>query len=230
MDKSAILYDVSVKRIQPRSDVELSETFYHNCLFCEKLVRVSPVNFQSCMNLGGGKFYCPFCLRNDFHHRDSRNVLIMSYRSIIGHYYYKHHLDSESRMKMWISQITELIHRHERTGLSSPAFSYDPSTYLWFIDFNKVGNHHRKAPFEDIAKIASLILDCFELEKTYGSYVQEDLWKKYEKALKLFYEKRQRPKDRRMLIPTLQGVVNRGFREDYHEKTREFVPEFLQTK
>lgn len=231
MDMSATLktYDVSVKQVEETSGQELSDTFYHNCLFCEKLVRVSSDNFNSCLNLGGGKFYCPFCLRNNFNYRTSRNVLIVSFRAIIGQYYYKHFLETERhKTKMWLSEIECMIERHERLGLKCPVYSYDPSTYLWFVDFNKIGKNPRKAPIGEVTGIAQMILSVFKLDKVYGQYVFNDMWKKYEHALKLFYEKRQRPADRRMLIPTLHGIVH-GHKDGFFDKAREFLPAFLQT-
>lgn len=223
-------YDVTVKQVTDSTGSELSDTFYHNCLFCEKIVRVTPNTFQSCFNLGGGKFYCPSCLRNNFHHRSSRNVLIFSYRSIIGQYYYKHYLERGGHVhtKMWISEIKEMIKDHWHVGWTNPVLSYDPSTYLWFADFNKIGNGPRKAPFKEVMEMAEVILYAFKLSKVYGNYVHVDMSNKYKKAFELFYSKRQRPKDRRMLIPTLHGIVH-GQKEGFFDKTREFIPAYLQT-
>jgi len=231
MSKNTILktYDVSVQQVTENSGNQLSDTFYHNCLFCEKLVKVSSTNFKSCLNLGGGKFYCPFCLRNNFHYRSSRNVLIFSFRSIIGQYYYKHFLEAQGRTKMWVSEIRSLIKNHERVGLKCPVLFYDPTTYLWFADFNKIGKDVRKAPIEEVTEAIALTLQEFQLDKIYGSYAFNGIWDKYNKALKLFYAKRQRPVDRRMLIPTMHGIVH-GYKDNFFDGTRDFIPVLLDTK
>lgn len=230
MGMSTVLkeYPVSTKLIKGIAGNELSDTFYHTCLFCEKLVKVSSHNFESCRRLGGGKYFCPFCLRNDFHHRSSKNVLILSYRGIFGQYYQHNYLEeeSDSTNKLWVSDIKQMIVNHETLGLRCPVFSYDPSTYLWFIDFNKVGSDSRKAPIDDVQATVMCVLACFRLSKIYGQYVLEDMWEKFDKALHLFYEKRQRPESRRMLIPTLRGVV----RQDDGFKARDFSPSMLQLK
>jgi hypothetical protein len=221
-------YPVSTKLIKGNTGSELSDTFYHTCMFCEKLVKVSSHNFESCRRLGGGKFFCPICLRNNFHHRSSKNVLILSYRGIFGQYYLQNYLEEEagSPNKLWASEIKHMICNHESLGLRCPVFSYDPSTYLWFVDFNKIGSDARKAPIDDIQSTVMCMLACFRLSKIYGQYALEDMWAKFEKAIKLFYEKRQRPEDRRMLIPTLKGVVHQGS----EHKARGFTPSMLQLK
>ncbi len=221
-------YAVSAELIKESSGGELSNTFYHTCMFCEKLVKVSPHNFESCRNLGGGKFYCPFCLRNNFHYRSSKNVLILSYRGIFGQYYQKNYMELEpdAPQRLWISDIKRMISNHEIIGNRCPVFSYDPTTFLWFVDFNKVGSDSRKAPFREVQSAAVAILACFNLSKIYNQYALEDMWSKFEKSLTLFYEKRQRPDGRRMLIPTLHGVAQVAL----GQSSRDFIPPMLQLK
>ena len=222
-------YTVSTELVKEDSWGELSDTFYHTCMFCEKLVKVSTHNFKSYRNLGGGKFYCPFCLRNNLHYRNSKNVLIFSYRGIFGQYYQYNYMELEpdAPQRLWISNIKQMILNHEIVGIRCPVLSYDPTTFLWFADFNKVGSDSRKAPFSEVQSATMMILSCFYLSKIYGQYALDDVWSKLDKAFTLFYEKRKRPEGRRMLIPTLHGVVhNQGI----EESTRDFIPAMLKVK
>jgi len=156
----------------------------------------------------------------------------MSYRAIIAHYYYRHYLpqNAQKRRKLWMNEIVRYIDQHRKIGLQSPVFSYDPTTFLWFLDFNRIGKDPRKAPFSEVRDMAKLLLMVFDLDEQYGKHVYEDVWEKFGKALKLFYEKRKRPQDRPMLIPTLAGSVHDGNQADYFEQTREFDASMLMLK
>ena len=219
------MYDVTVEPTKEDLGDELSNTFFRSCSFCSKMVKVSSSNFRSCINLGGKRFFCPFCIRNNFHFRSSRNVLGLSYRSIIGHYYHKHYLKHVTK-KLFLNQIQDCIDNHIRVGLRSPVFSYDADTYMWFLDFNRVGKDSRKAPCAEVLATAKTMLYCFGLSKVYGSWVFNNMWEKYDTAIKLFYEKRQRPKNKRMLVPTLKGV-GAGHSENSPDH-RSFVPSMLE--
>lgn len=222
--------DVTVTRVEPCEGKQLSDTFYKNCKFCEKLVQINTDNFGSCLKIGGGKFYCPFCLRNNFHHKTGKNVLVYSYRAAIGYYYYKFYIEKQQGFKkMWVSQINDMILNHETTGLTSPVLTYDPSTYLWFADFNKIGNHPRKAPFKEVKAVMKSSLDALLIDKYVGIHMRDEFWGKFSKALDLFYQKRQRPKERRMLIPTL--CYNQWKDQmEFHDKTRNFIAPKLLLK
>lgn len=219
--------DVEVKKVEAQTDNELSDTVYRVCVFCDKVVRVNGQNFQSCLNLSGKKFYCPVCLRNNHHHRSSRNVLIFSYRGIIGYYYLKFY--AANPQKMYLNQIESYIDLHARYGLQNPVFAYDPHTFLWFVDFNKVGNDPRKAPFEEVLKTMESAFLAFDLKGRIGTYQADSMWTKFEKAATIFYEKRKRPKDRRMLIPTLHGIVHQE-KDEFFDATRDFVRNHLVAK
>jgi hypothetical protein len=128
---------------------------------------------------------------------------------------------------LWVNQIQQYVDKHERVGLKNPVFSYDPDTYLWFVDFTRVGKDSRKAPCDEVLNTAKTMLYCFGLDKVYGKSAFSGTWEKFEKAIQLFYTHRQRPKGRRLLIPTLRGSI--GYLEkdpDY----RDFVPRMLELK
>lgn len=218
------LQDVEVTKVDADTDNELTDTFYRVCVFCNKLVRINPNNFKSCIKMSGGKFYCPFCLRNNFHHRSSRNVLILSYRAIIAYYY--HRLYPE---KMYCYQITDYIEQHEKIGLDNPVISYDPQTFLWFVDFNRIGEDRWKAPFKEVMATLKSMFDCFDLKQWCGEYACEDTWEKFEKATTLYYEKRKRPKDKKILIPTMSGSIKKE-KDEFWEATREFTKRNMNLK
>lgn len=214
------VHDIEVEKIESGESNELSNTLHRVCTFCDKVVRVSNRNFKTCQNLSGNKFYCPFCLRNNFHHRSSRDVLIMSYRGIIGYYYYRFY--DISPRKLWMSEIEANINKHSYIGLQNPVLSYDPSTYLWFINFGLVGNTKSKAPFDEVLYVIKAMYDVFNIKNNFSQYVADFVWDKFSKALTLFYQKRKRPKDRRILIPTFINCVYQE-KQPFYDFTREFV-------
>lgn len=211
--------DVELIKVEADTGNELSDNFYRVCVFCDKVVRVSPQFFKSCAQLSGNKFFCPFCLRNDHNHRDSRHILLMSYRAIIGYLYYVHY-DGKSPRDIYFSQIERYIEKHQNVGLSNPVFSYDPHTFLWFVDFNKVGSAKNKAPFEEVKHTIKLMLDAFELKNNYHEKMYDEMLDKFIKAATTFYEQRKRPKNRRMLIPTIE---DHQLDKKFLEQTRDFT-------
>jgi hypothetical protein len=218
---------VSSKKIED-PDQGLGLTKHKACIFCEKMVRMSHDNYKSCTRMSRNRFYCPFCLRNNFHLKSARNVLIFSYRGIIGYYYLKHYRKKVAAKKIYLNQIEDFIDLHQRVGLRNPALSYDPDTYLWYADFNKIGTDSWKAPYEEVMHSIKWTLSCFEISKVMFQTDQDKMWAKYQKAFELFYQQRKRPQGRKMLIPTMRGA---GFGdEDFFEMTREFTPNMLNLK
>lgn len=212
-----LIHDVEVTPIQLDVGQELTDSFYRNCVFCEKLIKITPLNFKSLTNIGNGE-YCPFCLRHEFHHRDSHNILAFSFRGILGYYYYR--LYRTRVPKIYESQIENIIEKQALIGLQSPVLSFDPGTFLWFADFNMIGTDKHKAPYEEIETIIRRMYNELGLF-TYWAASTEAVWDKFQKAIHTFYQKRKRPKDRRMLIPTLYDLM-RNEDEDFWDQTRDF--------
>ena len=98
---------------------------------------------------------------------------------------------------------------------------------LWFIDFNKIGNDSWKAPYQEIETTLHAILLSFDLDQYIRKEVHKNMWKKYQEAVQLFYQKRQRPENHRMLIPTLKGIVF-GEKPEFFDKTKNFVVSYLE--
>jgi hypothetical protein len=215
------LKEVNVTTIETETGQEISDNFYRVCAFCDKIVRVQAHNFKSCENLGGNKFYCPFCLRNGHNFRSNRQILGLSFRGIFGFYYYR--LYDASPKKMYFCQLESIIDKHRNIGLQNPALNYDPSIFMWYADFNKIGNHARKAPYSEVKQSIKLMIESFNLNLNTGVKIEDNMLSRFTKAMDLFYEKRQRPNGRRMLIPTLNGFVHSKNNEEFFESTRNFV-------
>lgn len=197
---------------------ELSSEVIEKCHFCSKKITINALNSNLIKKLSGPeRTFCPFCLNHDFHTKKTKHVLVLSFRSIIASFYYHNYL-CHSR-KLWLSQIQEYIDIHQKVGLSNPVFSYDPETYLWFIDFSKVGQGRKSLPITDVYKTLINILFCFNLDYFFGINAQQEVLKKYEEAIELFYQKRYRPRKRRMLIPIFPTTLKLS-----SEKFRNFLP------
>lgn len=218
MGDQMLKYDVDLKKL-PSTGSELSDNFFRNCTFCEKFMKVTPINFDSCRNIGGSS-YCPFCLRNNHHFKDNHNILIFSFRAISGYYYYRHYRCKPH--KMWVAQIESQIERHIQIGLNNPVLSFDPHTLLWFANFNKIGVNTYKAPFDEVLMIMEKMFDVFEVKDRISPQARDMLWDRFSKAAKLFYNQRKRPKERKMLIPTFAQIVFPAESEEFYEQTRTF--------
>jgi hypothetical protein len=123
---------------------------------------------------------------------------------------------------MWVSQIESQIERHALLGLDNPALSFDPQTFLWFANFNKIGVDKYKAPFDEVILLMQKMLDVFEVKERISQQARDVLWSRLEKATKLFYQQRKRPKDKKMLIPTLAQIVIPAESDEFYERTRTF--------
>lgn len=221
MSTAAPIQDVEIVKVQTSTQNELSDKLYRVCVFCDKVVRVGGTNLHSCSNLTGQEFFCPFCIRNNHHFRSSRNILILSFRAIIAYYYWKFYCEHHNTYLIYLYDLERYIERHMNIGLQNPVFSYDPNTFLWFIDFNRVGTGKGKAPYVEVVKTIDLMFEEFQIDQYCTQYVKNDIKEKFSTAIDLFYEKRKRPKDRRMLIPTLSGNLKES--PEFWEATRLFV-------
>ena len=163
---------------------EFSDTPVRECRFCQKM-------FPSSQQM-----YCTFCLRSGFNTKANRHILGLSFRSIFGFYYYVFY---KNKRQMWFSEIDDLICKHIDIGLQNPLFHYDSESYMWFVDFQRVGD----ASVEEVLTIVSDILDCFHLPDKIPGIQMTVLLNKYKDAILKFHTQRERPDDKKLLIPTL---------------------------
>lgn len=209
------------------SDDSLSEVFAYYCHFCEKKVKTDLLNNRLCEKLVKSKnFYCSFCVRNKFFTKKKRDILKLSFRGIIGYLYWRYYRTKDK--KIYLSEIKDMINSHIEVGLENPLFSYDPETFIWFVDFSSVGISKRKVPVEEIYKTVINILVCFNLyESTTGGVQGHKLYEKFREAIELFYKQRKRPEGKTLLVPTLSkcgGTFDVKF--DYN-RCRDFLPKHL---
>jgi hypothetical protein len=201
---------------------ELSSKIVEKCIFCQKSIEINACNALVIKKLSGPeRTFCPFCLRHGFYTKRNKHILILSFRSLIASLYY--HTYASHTRKLWLSQIQEYIEAHEYIGLKNPVFFYDPETYLWFIDFSRVGTGKKEVPIIEVHRTILNILTCFNLANFLGPDSPNEIFVKYRDAIDLFYEKRFRPKRRRMLIPTFPTHLKIAA-----EKFRNFLPKNLK--
>jgi hypothetical protein len=226
MSEKLSVCQVQLELIPSTATGELSDDVFRKCCFCEKRCCFGSNQLHLITKLSGpDNFYCSFCLRHGLNNKSNRDVLILSFRSLIGYFYFQNYLQNK---KFWISQIEDYIDSHYQAGSVNPLFLYDPETMLWFINFSKVGNSKKKIPVEEIFKTVLSILTTFNLYETMPNINMASLYVKYKDAIDSFYRKRFRPVDRRMLIPT---PVNTGESNTCNlEKIKNFVFEDLRIK
>lgn len=209
LKKSSILSKTMTTNVEIISDdgngLEVaSSNVYCRCNFCSKDTIMTSSSRRLTDRLSGpGRFYCAFCLRNKFNQRDSRHTLIMSYRGIIGYYYYAFYMMSKN-INMTINEIWDYVNLHIKIGTQNPLFAYDPESFLWFIDFNRVGVAARKMPIKDILCTVAEMLMAFALHENVKDIKPHKMYLKYEEAILKFYHQRTRPVNMRILSPTLK--------------------------
>lgn len=220
--------DIKLNLIQENLKGEFSEIIFYECNFCKKTVGFYPSHRKLNEKLSGfGNFYCNSCLQNNFN-VNNKHILILSFRGIIGFY---HNIIYLSYKKIYFSQILDYIDSHVETGLSSPIFRYDPETFLWFVDFAKVGRGRKKIPVSEVLKATINILCCFNLPTVIDNFKTKKLYQKYEEAILKFHSQRHRPETRKILSPSLNfcgGICDS--RQVDHEAFRNFTNEDLFIK
>lgn len=213
-------HEVEFATIDSGNTQELSDVLYRTCCFCDKIVMGKPQDFTSSLALSK-EFHCAFCLQRSFNLIDPKNVLILSYRSLIGYYYHSLYLSN----KISFYELNQRIENHVKIGTDHPLFNYDPSNYLWFINFSQVNDD--QVPLPEILDICLKILLAFGLTDKISAETHDSVWKKYSKAIALFHTKRERPKNRRMLIPTLKSKAEK---DSFWNMTKNFTKSQLIPK
>jgi len=176
---------------------ELHKEPYAECSFCEKLFKITSVH-QNLINKLNNKTYCNFCIRHGYQTKAKKNILILTFRGIIGHYYYHCYKKNKS---MWVSEIKDYIDAHIEVGMESPFFNYDTETFLWFVDFSRIGNSAKKINKEiAVMGVVSNMISTFDIKHNTNNF-----YSKYVDAINLFYSRRKRPVGKKILNPTLDN-------------------------
>lgn len=176
---------------------------FTRCNFCcKETPRTDVVSRYQDRLSGPGRFYCPFCLRHGFNHRSGRDVMALTFRGIIGYYYYAFYQMSR-QVWMYASEIQDYVTAHERAGRNNPLFCYDPDSYLWFVDFRRVGASKRTLPVSEVLKTVGEIILAFDLYENVTDIRVNAVYQKYAEAIMKFYQLRSRPPGAKVLSPTL---------------------------
>jgi hypothetical protein len=191
--------------------IQVNGNLYENaritkkCSFCEKETILHPESNRLTTKLcSPGRFYCTFCLRNQLHMKDNKHVLMITFRSIIGYYFYEFYQFPKNPV-MYLSEIQDYVNLHQSIGLLNPAFNYDPESFVWFIDFRRVGMSKKKISVSDVSSTIIDILASFNLADHIRNIQMHKLYLKYQEAISDFYEKRYRPEGKKLCSPTLKG-------------------------
>lgn len=214
--------EVRIEKVLTSNSQELSEIFIQTCDFCEKKCQSQRYSTILCQKIGTESFHCPFCIRNNFHFKSHRDVLVLSFRPIFAQLYYEKYATQFATEKMYLSDIEDYVMAHRDTGLLNPAFSYDSDTMLWFINFLKVGDKPKQVPLQEVYKTVLNIILCFNFWHNFKNIDPAKYFLKFKSAIDEFHQKRSRPKGKKMLIPTLSncGDVEVKLPSD---KTRTFI-------
>lgn len=210
---------------------ELSDKIHYKCRFCGKTSGLATEIREVCERIAGpDHFYCPFCVRNGYYTKSTKDVLVLSFRSILGYFYYALYCSKSRQLRsMWVSEIQDYADAHAKVGLQNPVFNYDSETYLWFVDFSKVGTGRKKIAVDEVLKTITNILSCFNLyEHSQGG--AHAYYNKFRDAVVKFHTHRYRPQGRPFLIPTLTGKINVFPKGIKMEDIRDFTPDQLRSK
>lgn len=106
---------------------------------------------------------------------------------------------------MWKSQIQDLIDEHINLGLKLIVLYYDEESQNWFIDFSRIGTEQNQVNIEEIYNFVEKVILCVFNAKNNFTFCDIDLFiKKYYDAIESFYQKRFRPKNKKVLCPTFE--------------------------
>jgi len=142
----------------------------------------------------------------------------MSFRGIIGYYYYNCYLRGD---QLWFSEIVDYVKQHEEVGLQNPLVHYDPETFLWFVNLGKIGEERRKVPLAEVEQVVNGILRCFKLDECVYLGTETSLLKKFLRAIRQFNKNRERPTNKKFLIPTLSDIISNANSDETRSFTRE---------
>ena len=194
--------EVNLSKIPDLISGELSEVFIRHCGFCGKKCESTEENHKLREKMSGDEsFYCSFCIRNGYHNKGKKDILVLSFRAVIGFFYYNNYFLGQGK-RMWVSDIRQFVESHKQVGLTNPLFNYDEETMLWFIDFSRIGESGRREPITEVYKTIINILACFNFYDNLPELNFRSFFQKYKSSIHEFYSKRYRPENKFILTPT----------------------------
>lgn len=179
----------------------ISENPIVTCFFCQKTKRIEEKSIRTIKRVADKKeTFCEFCSKNKFYDEEiSKDILILSFKNIINCYIKEKHYRLE---EMWKSEIEDLIDKHVFIGKSCPVLLYDEEAKNWFADFSRIGEEENKINIKEIYEIIANIINVFDIKEEFPQCNLSVFLKKYYDAIELFYERRFRPKNKKILCPT----------------------------
>lgn len=195
--------EVKIEILCDKELISENERLFVKCAFCEKDMMENLRSRRFNERISGEEvYYCGFCIRHGYNTKVSKNVLAMSFGGIIAYYYHVLH-QLQKPPKMYISQLMDYIQLHKEIGLRNPLFSYDDSSFMWFVDFNRIGKGRRNLKLEDVLETTIEIIMAFNLYRNVKDIQVNKLYAKYDEAIREYYHQRKRPEGKRVLWPTL---------------------------
>src|SRR5581483_6869317 len=133
------------------------------CNFCCKLEIFSQIqkHFLDIL-VNNDKFYCQFCLKNEHYKSYANKVFALSFRGIIGYYYYCYY-NIPKQIILTTDELRDLVETHRSIGNRNPVFRYDYDSMIWFIDFNKVGKSGKKLSVNSVLETLIEIICSFNI-------------------------------------------------------------------
>lgn len=197
-------YKITLKPIPNSPGGMLSERILTKCTFCYKTCHIDSNLFANLHWLAGKeKFFCGFCIRNNFDTKANKDVLVLTFKNVFNYFYQQNHLNKK---KMWMCEIKDIIEDHRNVGLRNPVFYYDEESMNWFVNFSRVGSVKRKMSLEGVKKTIYEIVDSLKIGVYTKGVEEKVIRRKYLDAIDLFDEKRYRPKGRKVLSPTIGEI------------------------
>lgn len=198
--------EVEIVPVENAIDLEGNSKVYRKCAFCEHETLLTGVSKTLLGKLSPpGKFYCSHCMRHNYHTRDGKHVMMLTFRGIFGYFYYEFYAFPKSVTHMYLSEIQDHIDLHVAVGMQNPVFSYNPENYCWFLDFRKIGASKKKLPIESVYSTIAEILASFNLPYNVRNIQLNKLYEKYREAIEKFHKERYRPDGQKLCVPTLKG-------------------------
>lgn len=199
--------EVQVIDVTSDSIIDRESLTTRRCSFCEKETPITKRGLDLLRNFSrDSKFYCTFCIRHNFHTKKRHNVLMLSFRALIGYLYYTHYYTKTPTL--YLCQIQDLINWHVMIGEQNPVFTYDPDTYCWFIDFEKIGKSNKRIPLQEVFNTIHEIVSAFNPYENIKDFSGHKYIERFTEAIKDFYAKRYRPEGKPICVPTLTGCAN----------------------
>jgi len=200
--RSALFAEVKVEDAGAEQLSDCVTVTSHQCDFCKKEASVNGRTGALLQRLtGDNQFFCSFCVRNDFHTKKRKDVLILTLRALIGYLYYFCYFGKTPRL--FLSEVGDMVTIHVAIGRQNPLFVYDPDTFCWFVDFSKVGTTKKKVPVAEVIRTVNEMISAFNPYNHIKEFKSHKYSERFAEAIMDFYQRRYRPQAKAVCAPTL---------------------------